>query len=87
MFVLATVHVGKWNVIKKLIIVFVKKRLSKRLGSDLKRVMEAYLGQQDAVKYFQMVNTVIYSIKSTAYCMQTLVGDGFMVWSSDLPLI
>lgn len=59
------------------------------VGSDLKRVMIAYLEQSDAVKYFSEVNTAIYSLKSTAYCMQTLVGDGFMwyrlylIWGGD----
>nr|GAT50861.1 predicted protein [Mycena chlorophos] len=63
------------------------------VASDLRRAMNAFLYDQD----ISNLDTVSYMIKSTAYAMQTLVGDGFMiyrvylVWNGDhrvvIPLI
>ncbi|KAH8116698.1 hypothetical protein DFH11DRAFT_1823245 [Phellopilus nigrolimitatus] len=59
------------------------------VGSDLQRLLTAYLQEENPTEYLSMVNTPIYALKSTAYCMQTLVGDGFMlyrlylIWSGD----
>ncbi|KAH8108848.1 hypothetical protein DFH11DRAFT_1516216 [Phellopilus nigrolimitatus] len=50
------------------------------VAADLRRVLTAYLDEENTVKYLSMVNTPIYALKSTAYCMQTLVGDGFMLY-------
>ncbi|KAJ7103783.1 hypothetical protein C8R44DRAFT_808160 [Mycena epipterygia] len=56
------------------------------IGVDLRRTMDAFLRG----KSLAAVNTTSYVLKSTAYCMQTLVGDGFMlfrvylVWNADL---
>ncbi|KAJ7489524.1 hypothetical protein FB451DRAFT_692348 [Mycena latifolia] len=55
------------------------------IGVDLRRTMDAFLHG----KSLAAVNTISYVLKSTAYCMQTLVGDGFMlfrvylVWNAD----
>ncbi|KAL5513641.1 hypothetical protein ACEPAH_4040 [Sanghuangporus vaninii] len=50
------------------------------VGSDLQRVLDAFLDSPDATKYLSMVNTALYTVKSTAYATQTLVGDGFMLY-------
>lgn len=46
-------------------------------------MLEAFItnasGPKGPVGYLSSVNTAIYTVKSTAYCAQTLVGDGFMV--------
>ncbi|KAJ7078381.1 hypothetical protein C8R43DRAFT_353872 [Mycena crocata] len=55
------------------------------VGTDFRRTMDAFLHG----KSLAAVNTPIYVLKSTAYAMQTLVGDGFMlfrvylVWNAD----
>ncbi|KAE9384786.1 hypothetical protein BT96DRAFT_622171 [Gymnopus androsaceus JB14] len=53
-------------------------------GVDLRRLLVAFLDQSDdtggAIAYLSEVNTVLYAIKSTAYCMQTLIGDGFVLY-------
>ncbi|THU98045.1 hypothetical protein K435DRAFT_600266, partial [Dendrothele bispora CBS 962.96] len=58
-------------------------------GVDLRRVLDAFLHTDNPTGYLSKVNTVAYSVKSTAYCIQTLVGDGFvlyrlyLVWNGD----
>lgn len=46
--------------------------------------MDAFVSHQNdqhggTVAALANVSTTVYLVKSTAYCMQTLVGDGFMV--------
>jgi hypothetical protein len=62
------------------------------VGTDLKRMMDAFLNSSDIggpVAFLSEVNTPIYALKSTAYTMQTLVGDAFiiyrlhLVWNGD----
>jgi len=55
------------------------------IAIDMRRAMDAFLDGRSIAA----VNTPSYVLKSTAYCMQTLVGDGFMlfrvylVWNGD----
>ncbi|KIK54235.1 hypothetical protein GYMLUDRAFT_249693 [Collybiopsis luxurians FD-317 M1] len=67
------------------------------VGVDLRRVLDAFLHTNNAIAYLSEVNTAAYSVKSLAYCIQTLLGDGFvlyrlyLVWNGDkrvvLPLL
>ncbi|KAF9033783.1 hypothetical protein BDP27DRAFT_1435868 [Rhodocollybia butyracea] len=52
------------------------------VGVDLRRLMEAFLyyTKGPAVQYLSEVDTVVYLIKTTAYCLQTLTGDGFVLY-------
>ncbi|PPQ80086.1 hypothetical protein CVT26_011533 [Gymnopilus dilepis] len=52
------------------------------IGTDLRRLLNAFLRSADQggpVPYLSKVNDPIYVLKSTAYAMQTLVGDAFIV--------
>lgn len=42
-------------------------------------MLNAFLQTRDPVRYLSQVDAPIYVLKSTAYCIQTLVGDGFLV--------
>ncbi|KAH7890367.1 hypothetical protein F5I97DRAFT_16588 [Phlebopus sp. FC_14] len=59
------------------------------VAADIQRLLEAFIFNTDANAYLAQVNTALYSVKSTAYAAQTLVGDGFvlyrlyLVWNGD----
>ncbi|KZP11419.1 hypothetical protein FIBSPDRAFT_837549 [Athelia psychrophila] len=71
------------------------------IGVDLRRLLDALFNSQDvpggAIGWLSAVNSVEYLLKSTAYAMQTIIGDGFLlyrlarVWGNDkrvvLPLL
>ncbi|KIK50051.1 hypothetical protein GYMLUDRAFT_253312 [Collybiopsis luxurians FD-317 M1] len=67
------------------------------VGVDLRRVLDAFLHTNNPIANLSAVNTATYLVKSTAYCIQTLIGDGFvlyrlyLVWNGDkrivLPLL
>ncbi|KAF8966876.1 hypothetical protein BDZ97DRAFT_1728649, partial [Flammula alnicola] len=54
------------------------------ISADLRRLLEAFLlhgtSPQDIFDYLSEVNTAVYGVRSTAYCAQTLVGDGFALY-------
>ncbi|KAF9005456.1 hypothetical protein BDQ17DRAFT_1303828 [Cyathus striatus] len=63
------------------------------IGVDLRRMLDAFLNFADTkggpIGYLSQVDVPIYVLKSTAYAMQTLVGDAFilyrlyLVWNGD----
>ncbi|KAH8116715.1 hypothetical protein DFH11DRAFT_1505454 [Phellopilus nigrolimitatus] len=59
------------------------------VATDFKRLLTAYIHKVNPVEYLALVNTPSYLLKSTVYTLQTLVGDGFMlyrlylIWSGD----
>jgi hypothetical protein len=60
------------------------------VASDLRRLLDAFITHGSdphggPTGVLMNVSTVLYSIKSTAYAMQTLVGDGFMVSEISIP--
>jgi hypothetical protein len=60
------------------------------VASDLRRLLDAFITHGSdphggPAGVLMNVSTVLYSIKSTAYTMQTLVGDGFMVSEISIP--
>ncbi|TFK37919.1 hypothetical protein BDQ12DRAFT_589292, partial [Crucibulum laeve] len=66
------------------------------VGADLRRMLDAFLhssARGGPIAYLGQVNTPIYVLKSTAYAMQTLVGDAFilyrlyLVWNGDRRIV
>jgi len=63
------------------------------VGVDLRRLLNGFIGNPNPDQYLSAVNTIGYEVKSTAYCMQTLVGDGFilyrlhLVWNGDKRIV
>ncbi|KAF9477285.1 hypothetical protein BDN70DRAFT_862120 [Pholiota conissans] len=59
------------------------------IGTDLRRLMDAFLRSPDPVAALGQVNTPISLLKNTTYALQTLVGDAFilyrlyLVWNGD----
>ncbi|KAF9228998.1 hypothetical protein BS17DRAFT_772871 [Gyrodon lividus] len=59
------------------------------VAADIQRLLEGFIYNPDPNAYLSQVNTPLYSLKSTAYAAQTLVGDGFvlyrlyLVWNGD----
>ncbi|PPQ96024.1 hypothetical protein CVT25_013886 [Psilocybe cyanescens] len=67
------------------------------VGSDLRRVLDAFINSATTpggpVAFLNEVNAPIYVLKSTAYAIQTLVGDAFilyrlhLVWNGDKRIV
>ncbi|KAF9477272.1 hypothetical protein BDN70DRAFT_862090 [Pholiota conissans] len=63
------------------------------VGVDLRRTMDAFLQSSDPLTFLGRVNEPIYVAKSTAYAIQTLVGDAFilyrvyLVWNGDRKVV
>ncbi|KAH0828905.1 hypothetical protein J3R83DRAFT_2324 [Lanmaoa asiatica] len=49
------------------------------VAADIQRLLDAFITSTDADVYLGQVNTGLYTLKSAAYAIQTLVGDGFVV--------
>jgi len=51
------------------------------IGADLERVLDAFLNPNVLPKdYLPDVNNPLYILKTTAYVLQTLIGDGFLIY-------
>ncbi|KAI0790932.1 hypothetical protein C8Q75DRAFT_80410 [Abortiporus biennis] len=50
------------------------------VGSDLQRILVAFLESDSPKAYLIQTYPVVHMVKSTSYAMQTLVGDGFLLY-------